>query len=123
MRILRGESAVDESQIVDDLSDDDFEQTSSRPSKAAPGKSRVDRGGGGGGRGGNVAGNLMGGNGSDLSDFDNDDGSSASDDTHVSLEGDESVDDLLAGGDGSAGSDSGSGDDLPDDGGSSDGDF
>jgi hypothetical protein len=63
MRILRGESAVDESQIVDDLSDD---EPAARPSKAAPGKSRAAKGGGGGGgggRGGNVAGDLMGGGG------------------------------------------------------------
>lgn len=66
---------------------------------------------------------TLGGARSDLSDLENDDGSSGSDDTHVSLEADESVDDLLAGGDGSQGSDaSASGDEL-DDAGSSDGEF
>lgn len=91
MRILRGETAVDESQLDDGESDE--EPLVTKPRKKRSKKKKKGRGRGTLG-GSNVAGNLMGGPDSD-SDLTEDTGSDGSDSTHVSLNDDESVDDLM----------------------------
>jgi len=93
MRILRGETAVDESHI--DFAESDEEPVQAKPKKKTKSKKKKKSRGRGTG---NVAGNLMGGVESDSEEDDltEDEGSTAgSDSTHVSLNDDESVDDLV----------------------------
>uniref|UniRef100_A0A7S0RGA7 Clusterin-associated protein 1 n=1 Tax=Pyramimonas obovata TaxID=1411642 RepID=A0A7S0RGA7_9CHLO len=89
MRILRGETAADDSNIDFEMSDEEVEAKPRRKKKGKKGKK--------GGRGGrNVVGSLVGGEDSESEeDLTEDDGSDGSESTHVSLNDDESVDDLI----------------------------
>mmetsp|Transcript_23290 Transcript_23290/g.38956 ORF Transcript_23290/g.38956 Transcript_23290/m.38956 type:complete len:412 (-) Transcript_23290:77-1312(-) len=91
MRILRGETAADDSNIDFEMSDEEVEVKPKRKGKAKKGKKKK------AGRGGNnVVGSLVGGSDSDSEeDLTEDDGSEGSESTHVSLNDDESVDDLI----------------------------
>lgn len=92
MRILRGETAVDESHLDDGESDEE-PMVAAKPKKKKTKKKKAR------GRVGNdnVVGSLMGGPGNSDSEDDltEDTGSEGSDSTHVSLNDDESVDDLM----------------------------